>query len=63
MEEQAAARLIYKIADAHKGRCASHVHVADKIDKSILNKKCRMSDERAGARDCSWSLMADTTAR
>ena len=49
MEEQAAARLIYKIADAHKGRCASHVHVADKIDKSILNKKCRMSEERSGA--------------
>ena len=37
MEEQAAARLIYK--------------------------KCRMSDERLGARDCSWSLMADASAR
>ncbi len=36
MEEQAAARLIYK-------------------------SKCRMSDERLGARDCSWSLMADET--
>ena len=31
--------LFYKIADAHRGRCASHVHGADKIDKSILNKK------------------------
>ena len=38
MEEQAAARLIYK-------------------------SKCRMSDERLGARDCSWSLMADASAR
>ena len=29
--------LFYKIADAHRGRCASHVHVAGKIDKPILN--------------------------
>ena len=47
MEEQAAARLIYIITDAHKGKCASHVHVASKIDKSILNLD-RISDERAG---------------
>ena len=29
---------LFIIADAHRGRCASHVHVADKIDKSILNQ-------------------------
>ena len=30
--------LFYKIADAHRGRCASHVHVADKTVKPVLNQ-------------------------